>query len=132
MSEQLRFWAGGAIETNQRVVVLGSGSVPKARVDRATNVPKLSPDGRPTFSTGTTALVEDAETGELVPARGTVSVHVVEPAERYGKNAVQPAPLMTDGRTWVVAYVSNGFSAYSITCERLIPYSQQRQQEAAK
>jgi hypothetical protein len=133
MSEELRLWAGGAFETSQRLVVLGSGSVPKARVDRATNAPKCAPDGRPTFSTGTTALVTD-DSGELVPARGTVSVHVIEAADRYGRNAVQPVAYLTEGRTWITPYVSNGFSAYSVVCERLVPYvSQQRQQqEAAK
>jgi hypothetical protein len=128
-----RFWAGGAFETSQRLVVLGSGGVPKPRLDRDTGAVKLSPDGRPTYSSGTTALVMD-EDGELVPSRGTMSVHVIEPAEKYGKNAIEPVAFMTDGRTWITPYVSNSWTAYSVVCERLIPYSQQQrqQQEAAK
>lgn len=128
MSEELRLWAGGAFETSQRLVVLGSGSVPKARVDRATGAAKLAPNGCRTFSTGTTALVVDGETGELVPARGTVTVHVLEPAERYGRSAVQPVPYLTAGRCWITPYVANGFTAYSVTCERLEPYKAQGQE----
>jgi len=79
----------------------------------------VSPDGRPTFSTGCTVLTKD-DAGEWIPSRGTLSVHVTEPAERYGKNAVTPTLFITDGVTWITPYVSNGFTGLSITTERLI------------
>lgn len=121
------YWFGGAFRTTQKVVVLGQGSVPKARVDRDGH-PKLSKSGKPTFSTGTAALVHD-EAGEFVPARGTISVHVTEPGDRYGQNAVRSTVYVTDGETWVTPYVANGYSAYSITAERLVEY---KRVEAAK
>ncbi len=119
-------WTGGAFRIDQKVAVLGQGSTPRARVDRDGR-PKLSADGRATFSTGVAALVRD-ETGEFVPARGTVTVHVIEPLERYGHNAVQPTVYVTDGVTWVMPYVSNGYAALSIVSERLVEYKR----EAAK
>lgn len=124
------FWVGGPFTTDQRIVVLGQGSKPKARADRD-GVPKLSPDGRATFSTGTVALVQDDE-GEFVPGRSTVSVHVIEPADRYGQNAVKSQPFMTDGVTWVTPYVANGWTALSIVTERLVPYSPDGARSAGK
>lgn len=115
------FWIGGPFRTDQRVVVLGQGSKPKPRTDRD-GAPKCAPDGRVTYSTGTTALVQDDE-GEFVPGRMAITVHVIEPADRYGKNAVQSSAFMTDGVTWVTPYVANGFTALSIVTERLVPYS---------
>lgn len=113
-------WTGGGFTTDQRIVALGQGSVPKARVDRDGR-PKLAPDGRATFSTGCAVLTKDV-TGELVPARGTVSLHVIEPLERYGANAVTPTVFVSEGTTWVVPYVSNGFTALSVVTERLVPH----------
>ena len=113
-------WTGGAFTTDQKLVVLGQGSTGKVRADRDGR-PKLSQDGRPTYSTGCTVLVKD-ESGELVTARGTVTVHVVEPLERYGSSAVHPTVYTTDGTVWVTPYVSNGWSALSIIAERLVPH----------
>lgn len=115
-------WTGGAFTTDQKLVVLGQGSVPKARTDRDGH-PKLSPDGRATFSTGCAVLTKDAA-GELVPSRGTVTLHVIEPLDRYGKSAVTPTVYVTEGQTWVVPYVSNGYSALSITTERLVAHKE--------
>ena len=115
-----QYWMGGAFRTAQKLVMLGQGSTPRARVDRDGR-PKMSPSGKPTFSSGCAALVKD-ETGEFVPARGTISVHVTEPAERYGKSAVSSTVFVTDGETWVTPYVSNGFIGLSVTTERLVEY----------
>lgn len=114
------FWIGGGFRTDQKLVLLGQGSAPRARVDRDGH-PKLSRDGKPTFSTGCMVLTQD-ESGEWIPSRGTLSVHVTEPAERYGKSAVQPTLFSTDGVTWVTPYVANGFTGLSIVTERLVEH----------
>lgn len=120
MSAADDFWTGGAFRTDQRLVLLGQGGTPRARVDRDGH-PKLSPDGRATFSTGCHVLTRD-DSGEWVPSRGTLSVHVTEPAERYGKNAVTPTLYSTDGVTWVQPYVSNGWIGLSVVTERLVEH----------
>lgn len=114
------FWIGGPFRTDQKLVLLGQGATPRARVDRDGR-PKLSPDGRPTFSTGCTVLSQD-DSGEWVPSRGTLSVHVTEPAERYGKNAVTPTLFSTEGVTWITPYVSNGFVGLSVVTDRLVEH----------
>ena len=114
------FWIGGAFRTDQKLVMLGQGGSPRARVDRDGH-PKLSRDGRPTFSTGCMVLTKD-DSGEWIPSRGTLSVHVTNPSERYGKSAVQPTIYSTDGETWVTPYVSNGFTGLSIVTERLVEH----------
>ena len=123
-------WTGGAFTTTQTIVVLGQGSVGKIRADRDGH-PKLSADGRPTYSTGCAALVKDSS-GELVPARGTVSVHVIEPLDRYGHSAVKPTVFTTAGTVWVTPYVANGFTALSIIAERLVPYKELDQSAVSK
>jgi hypothetical protein len=118
MSDQ--FWIGGPFRTDQQLVLLGQGASPRARVDKDGR-PKCSPDGRPTFSSGCMVLTRD-EAGEWVPSRGTLSVHVIEPAEKYGTSAVAPTLYTTDGITWITPYVSNGYSALSVVTERLVAH----------
>lgn len=89
--------------------VVGLGGQPKLRDG------KLSPDGRPTYSSGCVLLVDRA--GDVRPDK-SASVHVVEPAATY----VLGEQYVAAGQVWVTPYTAaNDRVALSVTVERLVP-----------
>jgi hypothetical protein len=107
----------------RQIRVMSMGGEPRARMRE--NAAKLSPDGKPTYSTGVVAAREDGGQD-----RG-VTVAVIEP---------QIFPLGTmlrpDGDVWLTPYVSdNGNRAsagMSIVATRLVPVDGHRAEAAPK
>ena len=94
------------------ISALSLGGEPRPRADES-GVPKLSPDGRPTYSTG---VVVARETGGI--DRG-ITISVIEP-EVFPLGTV----VRVDGRTWLTPYVQDSGGRASIgksfVCERLV------------
>ncbi|GLK16923.1 hypothetical protein GCM10017602_14050 [Herbiconiux flava] len=92
---------------NLRALSLGGEVRPRLN---DSGVPKLAPNGKPTFSTG--VVVARADGGQ---DRG-VTISVTEPVVLQLGAALRP-----DGDVWVTPYETNGRVGLSIICERLVP-----------
>jgi hypothetical protein len=91
------------------LVAFAMGGDPRPRLN-AEGGPKLSPDGRPTFSTG--VVVARPDGGQ---DRG-VTISVTEPTRLPLGVLLRP-----DGNVWLTPYESNGRVGVSIVCDRLVP-----------
>lgn len=97
------------------VYVVGMGDAPKQRTDSKTNLPKVSPDGEITYSSG--CILRVLAKDGTVRNEKTASIHVTEPASIYELGQVYKA----DGTIFVQPYESNGRVALSITVQALVP-----------
>lgn len=116
--------AGLPIATNSDLWplrVAGTGERAKYRLkgDRGgSQTNALSPDGRPTLSSGCIArfLVQDGE----LKSQKTASVHVINATT---EDVFEPGEFLADGAIWIQPYIPEGSNriAYSITVESLVP-----------
>lgn len=79
---------------------------------------KKSPDGRPTFASGT-IMRTMTKAGEI-KSQKSASVNVIEPPQN-GEVYEFGQMYRGDGAIWVQPWESNGRIALSITVERLVP-----------
>lgn len=99
----------------EKIVGLAMGGEYRPRADRATGVVKLSPDGRPTCTSGMVVARPDGGHDR------SVTVAVIETGTAY--------PLGTrvrvDGKVWVTPYLAGDGSSralgLSVVAERLVP-----------
>lgn len=101
--------------------VAGTGERAKYRLkgDRgSTQTNALSPDGRPTLSSGCIARLLDKE-GDL-RSQKTASVHVINATP---DDVFEPGDYRAEGLIWVMPYIPEGSNrmALSITVESLVP-----------
>ena len=99
-------------ESARTITAIAFGQEPRPRTNQDGS-PKLSPDGRPTYSTGVQVARPDGGID-----RG-ITIAVIEPANfSLGK------VVRVDGDTWLTPYVQdNGgrpATGQSIVCERLV------------
>jgi len=100
---------------NFRALSMGGEPRPRTNED---GVPKLAPNGKPTYSTG--VVLARADGGQ---DRG-ITIAVTEPMTLpFG------VPMRPDGAVWATPYETNGRVAVSIICERLVPVAAPKRTE---
>lgn len=111
-----------AQDSAETITGISFGQKPKARTNQDGS-PKLSPDGRPTFSTGIQVARPDGGVD-----RG-ITVAVIEPST-FPLGAV----VRAQGLTWLTPYVQEVGSRFavgqSIVCERLVAADRPRSAES--
>jgi hypothetical protein len=116
--------AGLPITTNSDLWplrVAGTGERAKYRLKGergGAQTPALSPDGRPTLSSGCIARFLNQD-GDL-KSQKTASVHVINATT---EDVFEPGEYLADGLVWIQPYIPEGSNriAYSITVESLVP-----------
>lgn len=101
--------------------VVATGERAKARMKGERNGPQeiaLSPDGRPTFSTGCLPRLWNASKGEFQTQRD-YRVHVINATS---EDVFEPGEYLADGLIWIMPYTPDGSRRYSlsITVEGLV------------
>lgn len=97
-----------------RTAALAMGGEMRPRLKEG--VPKLSPDGRPTYASGVVVARDDGGVDR------NVTIAVIELGKFPLGMAVRP-----DGKAWLTPYVTDAQRlGISIVCERLIPVKAER------